>query len=76
MKTEVKNHTIDPSQIFSGMTPENQFFWVLNKVSHNATDKDLAEEFGVTDGTVYRLFHVWNQRMYRQFKILKIYFHH
>ena len=68
----VDSHKADPSSMFPGIKPENQFFLVLNKLWRNPSDQKLALEFGVSDATISKVFHFWNERMYRKFRILKI----
>ena len=65
-------HKADPQVVFPGIDAENQFFLVLYKLWQNPTDVKIAEEFGISDASVSRLFHFWNERMFRKFKILNL----
>ena len=69
---QVDSHKLDPEVLFPKIPPENQFFLVLNKLWRCPTDAQLAKEFGLSTATVSRLFHFWNEQMYRKFKILKL----
>ena len=69
---QVENHKACPETLFPGIEPENQFFLVLYKLRQCPTDKKVAAEFGTSDAQVSRVFHFWNMRMYRKFKLLNI----
>ena len=68
----IELHNSNPDKQFPGMDAENQFFLVLYKMWQNPMDKKLAEEFGTSDAKASHLFHCWNERMYRKFKLLNI----
>ena len=69
---QVQSHKTCAETLFPGIEAENQFFLVLYKMRHCPTDKKVAAEFGTSDAQVSRMFHFWNERMYRKFKILNI----
>lgn len=68
----VDSHRSNPATLFPNVNPENQFFIVLNKMWRNPTDEMLGKEFGISEAYVSKLFHFWNERMYRKFRILKL----
>lgn len=44
----------------------------MYKLWQNPIDRKVAQDFGVSSPTVSRLFHFWNERMFRKFKILNL----
>lgn len=69
---QVEAHRLNPCTAFPSIDSENQFFIVMYKLWQNPTDKKVAEDFGISVATVSRLFHFWNERMFRKFKILNL----
>lgn len=65
-------HSDDPAKLFSHISTENQLLLVLYKLKRNPVDSVLASDFKVSTGRVSEIFKFWIRRMYRKFKIIKI----
>ncbi|XP_053388378.1 uncharacterized protein LOC128551516 isoform X1 [Mercenaria mercenaria] len=68
----IQTHSDDPSKLYSHISTENQLLLVLYKLKRNPVDSVLSSEFHVSTGRISEIFKFWIRRMYRKFKIIKI----
>ena len=68
----IHTHSDDPSKLFSHISTESQLLLVLYKLKRNPVDSVLSSEFHISTGRISEIFKFWIKRMYRKFKIIKI----
>ncbi|KAK3609885.1 hypothetical protein CHS0354_015078 [Potamilus streckersoni] len=60
------------TNIFSHIDSEIQLLLVFYKLKQNPVGSLLASDFNISTGGIPELFKFWIKRMYRKFKIIKI----